>query len=304
MSAHDFGVVADALPEAIIVDDTQAAGHPTPLDRLLAPEGARTYLYAPMVVQEQRVGWLIVHAGHPDALGHDHLAIATQVAASLGIAVRQAQLHEQTQQDAAAKAALLQEVNHRVRNNLSAIVGLLQLEQRHARPGDAAAYSEMVSDLVKRVQAMAAIHNLLSASGWSPVSFGQLVTQIVQTVIKTLPAHKRLSLQVDAPPVLLKSDQAHHLALVIAELTTNAVKYALGEREQVTVSVQARQSAGWLEFEFRDDGPGYPDDTLRMECQQIGFQLIQKIVAQNLHGEVHLHNDGGAVAVVRFRLKK
>jgi two-component sensor histidine kinase len=297
-------LVTSGRPEPAIVDDSRAATDPTSLDRLLAPHEFRGYLYAPMVVQEEWVGWLTAYSSQPGTFTNDHLAMANQVASSLAIAVRQAQLHEQTQRDAATKAGLLQEVNHRVRNNLSAIVGLLRLEQRQSRLGDAATYSDTVSGLVQRVQAMAAVHNLLSASGWSPVAFGQLVTQIVQTVTKTLPPQKSLSLSVNAPVVLLESDQAHHLALVIAELTTNATKYALGQRDQVSVCVQARQSGGWLEFEYRDDGPGYSESTLRMEGHQIGFQLIRKIVAQNLDGEVRLHNDGGAVALVRFRIKE
>ena len=54
-------------------------------------------------------------------------------------------------------------------------------------------------------------------------------------------------------------------------------------------------------MEFRDDGPGYPEDVLQLERYRVGFDLIQKMVRQGLRGELSLHNDDGAVAVIRFK---
>jgi two-component sensor histidine kinase len=56
-----------------------------------------------------------------------------------------------------------------------------------------------------------------------------------------------------------------------------------------------------VRFEFRDDGPGYPEDVLGLERYRVGFDLIQNMVRTGLRGELSLHNDDGAVAVIRFR---
>ncbi|RLC91656.1 MAG: hypothetical protein DRI77_13610, partial [Chloroflexi bacterium] len=55
-------------------------------------------------------------------------------------------------------------------------------------------------------------------------------------------------------------------------------------------------------LEFRDNGPGYPEEALQLERSSIGFDLIRNIVRQNLRGNLSLRNDHGAVAVIRFKL--
>ena len=56
-----------------------------------------------------------------------------------------------------------------------------------------------------------------------------------------------------------------------------------------------------VQIGFRDDGPGYPEDVLRLERHGVGFDLIQNIVRDSLHGDLFLQNDPGAEAVVRFK---
>jgi hypothetical protein len=55
--------------------------------------------------------------------------------------------------------------------------------------------------------------------------------------------------------------------------------------------------------EFRDDGPGYPADVLRLERHNVGFDLVQNIVRKSLLGELSLYNDPGAVAAIRFAVR-
>jgi two-component sensor histidine kinase len=101
--------------------------------------------------------------------------------------------------------------------------------------------------------------------------------------------------------------QAHSLALVINELVANTVKHAMRDRDsaQITVSIGLDLSAErMVYFEFRDDGPGYPEDVLQGTQRNVGFDLIPNIVRRNLQGELLLRNDGGAVTVIQFRLEQ
>jgi len=99
-------------------------------------------------------------------------------------------------------------------------------------------------------------------------------------------------------------DQAHNLALVINELATNTIKHALQERDTAHITVRiALEDDDTVQFEFRDDGPGYPEDVLRLERYSVGFELIQNMVRQGLQGELSLRTDHGAVAVIRFQVQ-
>ena len=59
-----------------------------------------------------------------------------------------------------------------------------------------------------------------------------------------------------------------------------------------------------ISIEFRDDGTGYPKDVLRLERHSIGWELIQSIVCYGMRGDVALHNDRGAVTMIRFISEK
>jgi len=77
---------------------------------------------------------------------------------------------------------------------------------------------------------------------------------------------------------------------VINELATNTIKHAMPEREAAGISVRIAQEDGTIVLEFRDDGPGYPEDVLQLERHNVGFDLIQHLVRHDLLGQLSLHN--------------
>ena len=94
--------------------------------------------------------------------------------------------------------------------------------------------------------------------------------------------------------------QAHNLAIVINELATNTIQHTLPGRSTARINVRVALEDDAILFEYRDDGPGYPEDVLQLERHAVGFDLIRNLVRQSLRGELSLHNDEGAVAVIRF----
>jgi PAS domain S-box-containing protein len=212
-------------------------------------------------------------------------------------------LYEQVQRDAETKATLLNEVNHRVTNNLTAIMGLLQAERNRAEMADQDAYRAIMQNLINRVGGLAAVHRLLSAYEWAPLRLSDVAGQVVRFSLQMLPRHKSVFIDLTPSPVRVTPDQAHNLALVISELATNTVKHALGERDAVHIAVRIvlEDEDDMVRLEYRDDGPGYPEDVLRLERYGVGFELVQNVVGRSLRGELSLHNDGGAAAVIRFK---
>jgi two-component sensor histidine kinase len=71
-------------------------------------------------------------------------------------------------------------------------------------------------------------------------------------------------------------------------------------RDVGRIAVRVAREDHTVRLELRDDGPGYPEEVLRLERHGVGFDLVQNIVRSSLGGELSLHNDGGAVAVIRF----
>ncbi len=311
-SLESFTQADLTTPSPTLFHDLAAQSHLPPIQRMLYTEGLRTLLNVPLHVQEQFTGALLLGADRANAFNADHVDIATEVATSLALTIQQARLHEQTQQDATTKAALLQEVNHRVKNNLTAIIGLLLAEQRYT-PSDGLVYVEAITErLTHRIQGMVTVHEMLSASEWRPLPLNDLATEVIHTTLRALASH---NVSVDITPHTVKVDhrQASSLALILHELVSNTIKYTIHSdgaadthahrRPHITVDITSDPDDHSITLIYRDDGPGYPADVLQMTRYDVGLYLIQRLVKKNLRGSLTLSNhatDGGAVTEIHF----
>jgi two-component sensor histidine kinase len=261
----------------------------------------RSWLGTPMLVGKRLVGMIALDKKEVGFYTQEHARLVEAFAAQAAVAVENALLYEQAQQDADTLSVLLHEVNHRVKNNLTGIIGLLYLARNRARVTDRITYQSTMDDLIGRIRGLASVHSMLSASEWTPLRLSNLAAEIIHAALQTLPHDKHVPVDVSASPVQVTSDQAHNLALVINELATNAIKYALGGRDTARITFQSSLDGKVVRCKFQDNGPGYPEEVLRLERHNVGFELIQNIVRDSLHGELSLHNDQGAVAIIQFK---
>ncbi|RME45315.1 MAG: GAF domain-containing protein, partial [Caldilineae bacterium] len=146
--------------------------------RLRGTEWIQACLMLPLLYGEQVLGFLNFDADAPGAFTPADVERLQPLAAAAAIALHNARLYEQARRDAEAKAVLLKEVNHRVKNNLTAIIGLLYTERRRASFENHPMCQNLLESLVNRVQGLATVHNLLSASEWQPVRVDELATRL------------------------------------------------------------------------------------------------------------------------------
>lgn len=197
---------------------------------------------------------------------------------------------------------LLREVNHRVKNNLSALIGMLHMEENRASASGNTGYIRVLRDLISRIRGLATVHSMLSASNWQPLEISQLFEQIIQAALCGLPLNQKVTLKIDKSPIKINSNQAHHLTLVINELATNSVKYGLKENTNGIIEVRIQEINGKIYLVFRDNGSGYPESMINGDFSNvsIGFELIRGIVTQSLDGQIVLRNQDGAITEILF----
>ena len=222
------------------------------------------------------------------------------------------ELLAQTQRDAHTKAELLKEVNHRVKNNLLAILGLALVEQlslalveqRHAAAEDKPVAQRITANLRRRIEGLLEVHQMVSALQWAPVPVSQLAETIIRAALAAAPANCSVTVAVSPSPVKVSPRQASNLALVFNELATNTVKYALAHRPAARVTLAATATASLIRLEYRDDGPGYPPAVLRQEQLSVGMTLVRDLTTQTLRGQLTLANDTGAVTVLEIKTEE
>jgi PAS domain S-box-containing protein len=212
------------------------------------------------------------------------------------------QVEEQLRKYTETLTVLLREVNHRVKNNLSALIGILHMEEDRAAKQGEKGYIHLLQDVNSRIQGLATVHSMLSAGNWQPLEISQLAEQIIQAVLKGLPFDKEVNLFVDKTNIKIDSNQAHHLTLVINELATNSVKYGLNGQAKSTIRMSIEENNGNILIIYRDNGPGYPESIIQGDFSNasIGFDLIRGIVTQSLDGNLVFRNEDGAVTEILF----
>lgn len=285
--------------QSVIVPDTRLdPRHYKGIDDEIGVE-IRCILSVPLKIKQRVIGALQVVDTEINCFNQEDVPIMESLATTAAIAIENARLFEQVLSDAETKTTLLYEINHRVKNNLASIIGLLYSEQRYGGDGDR---QTLIQDLIRRIQGIAQVHAMLSETEWAPLPLDELTRQIIMTTLRTLPQDVAVSVTVTPAPVRITAKHATNMALVVNELTTNTLKYGLDGRDTAEIRVRIiAEDEGTTLFEFSNDGPDYPDDVLNMTRHNLGLYLVKSLVERGLEGTVTLRNNGGPVTAIRFK---
>jgi two-component sensor histidine kinase len=187
------------------------------------------------------------------------------------------------------KDTLLRELQHRVKNNLQMITGLIRMETRNHPEGSA---DERFHRLAGRVEALALLYNSLSEESHEDVvDLGVYLSQIASAVIRAhAPQGIRLDLQVDTWPVSI--NVAMPTGLVVNELLTNSLKHAFHGREGGTISLHSFVENGGCRVTVADDGVGLPENVTWPKPGKLSA-LIVRSLRQNAKAEIDVSSDPG-----------
>jgi len=214
----------------------------------------------------------------------------------------QKKYQEQLKQSVKEKQVLLEEIHHRVKNNLAIISGMLQLQAFEA---DNEEIRNALNDGQLRIQSIGIVHELLYQSeNFVDISFEEYISKLIDTIKNTLPFnHQHIDVKVDTGDVLMDINQAIPTAILINELVTNAYKHAFDDDQPGTIEILLREYDQEISIMVRDDGKGLPEDFLVEDHASIGMNLIETLTNQ-LEGELSYTSDKGTEFKVVFESKK
>ncbi len=199
-------------------------------------------------------------------------------------AVKRAEQHQ---------ARLLDELNHRVKNNLAIVASLLSLQGREAPPE----VRQHLEAAVSRVHAIAELHSELYRSGGHEfVDMDHYLADLASRLSHSL-AGDRVELAVESAPLRMKLDLAVQLGLVINELVTNALKYAYPEPTHGVVTINLSERANAVCLTVSDAGKGLPPPDQRR--RGLGSRVVESFVEQ-WGGQLTVKSDDGATFEIEF----
>jgi two-component sensor histidine kinase len=188
---------------------------------------------------------------------------------------------------------LLSEMNHRIKNNLAIVSSIIRMDARRKGHLDA-------DDVSARLEAVAAVHNMLyCADDGAPADVGKLLKAIA-TNPAVLPDELGVDLTLDLlPDVHLDTRSATTLAMIVAEIVTNAVKYAFSGSSDPRLAISMSHTERELLVVVQDNGPGLPGEPGRRS----GSELVSAL-ASSAGIQVDVDNDGGTRYRLSLEMKK
>ncbi|WP_343343026.1 HWE histidine kinase domain-containing protein [Sphingomicrobium sp. XHP0239] len=169
---------------------------------------------------------------------------------------------------------LIAELNHRVRNILSLIRGLI----RQSKPSADVSIEEFVQLIDGRIHALARAHNQITEDHWGPAQFQQLIDAEVAAFL----VNKANRVRTKGPAVLLNPQAYSTMALVIHELVTNSAKYgSLSDSGSVDIKWEVDET-GHLQIRWSETGGPLVEEPTR---QGFGTTIIERSIPYDLGGK-------------------
>jgi two-component system, sensor histidine kinase PdtaS len=210
---------------------------------------------------------------------------------------RERRLQSELQDALKERDTLLDEVHHRVRNNLQVISSFLNLQMSKHGPGVA---RDALREAQVRIQALALVHNqLYRESNLDQIDVARLLPSLSQNVIKTYGALDRVTLSTSLFPWSLTVARASPLALLVAEAVTNSLKHAFPDGRTGKVWLEAWRSGARAVLRIADDGVGMMVEERVRDRRSIGLEVIHALAAQ-LGAQLEIRSDGGVEVRLTF----
>jgi len=182
------------------------------------------------------------------------------------------------------KEVLLKEIHHRVKNNLSIIIALMQLKENQAQSEES---QTLLLDLQERIYAIELLHRqLYQSTSLKEIALDVYVSGLVENMRQTYATEeKKIGLHVNIEPVFLGIEQALACGLLINECVTNAIKHAFDANGgEIEIGFTCKESECTLIIS--DTGKGLPKNFALERAQGLGMQLIEGIACQQLQGKL------------------
>lgn len=214
----------------------------------------------------------------------------------------QKKYEKQLRQSVKEKQVLLEEIHHRVKNNLAIISGMLQLQAFEAENEE---IKNALNDGQLRIQSIGIVHELLYQSeDFIDICFEEYINKLINTIRNTLSFdHQHIDVVVDTGNVLLDINQAIPSAILINELVTNAYKHAFDDGESGKIQIVLKEDRETISIIVRDDGKGLPDGFTIEDHTSIGMNLIQTLTDQ-LEGDLEYKSENGTWCRIQFEKTK
>ena len=239
---------------------------------LAREDGLVSMLAVPLSVRDRVIGVVACYTNEPRQFSDEQVALFSTMANQTALAIENARL--------ATHAAIVREMHHRIKNNLQMVTMLMQLQMPDADRLDT---REVLESNIHRIRSIASVHEVLSEKGWHLVDVRDVLKRIAHATVQAVNAPGRsITIDVLGESLIMRSQKATALALVVNELVQNAIEHAFVGKSQGNVTVSVGHTPDNVCVWVRDDGVG-----ISAEVQPgLGLEIAETLVSDDLDGTI------------------
>jgi len=199
------------------------------------------------------------------------------------------------------KDVLIQEVHHRVKNNLQLISSLVSMQLASVKSSKA---KIILTDTYNRIASMSLVHEILySKKNMSFISLKIYLSDLITSINNMINLEKR-NITINNSLQDIDLDVSHCIALgmITNEAISNALKHAFKEDQEdaeITISLSCDSKDRLIVFTIKDNGIGIKEKFLKGKNKSLGLRLI-KIFSKQLKASLAIKNNFGTEIIVGF----
>jgi two-component sensor histidine kinase len=194
---------------------------------------------------------------------------------------------------------LLQEVNHRVKNNLSIVASLMNLQSEKSKDDY---HKQLFMECRNRLDSIASVHELIyKAKSYSHINFKEYLNQIIEHISNSYKSFSHIKIVKGITDVHVDISSAIPMALIVNELITNAYKHAFTNKKEGIIEVSLLENNNQVFLTIKDNGQGF-DKTI-IPKNSIGMDILSGLIDQ-IEGVCNLTSDEkGTIYKISFSKK-
>ncbi len=200
------------------------------------------------------------------------------------------------------QASLIQEIHHRVKNNLQFINSLINMQiTSNANSSEALALKESA----RRIKSMALAHEMLyndANDQNQTINIKQYLTELINTIDDIVNTqHQKIEFEIDIENTVFKTTDAIALGMITSELISNAIKYAFANQNKPIISLSLKRlELTQFQLVIKDNGKGLLNES---NTNTLGMRLID-IFSRQLKGVYEFRNHNGLVFQLNFKITR
>jgi PAS domain S-box-containing protein len=200
------------------------------------------------------------------------------------------------------KQTLLDEIHHRVKNNMNIISSLLKLQSNNIEDEHT---KNILKESQNRIYAMSAIHETIHGSeNLSEINLKTYLYKITDSIFQSSSINpKKVKLKNDITEIPISINQASPIGLVTNELISNSLKYAFPDGREGEISVAMNMLDKELQLTIKDNGVGMPKDFDWKNTKSLGLKLVCTLVENQLDGSIDMESKNGTKFTIKFNIE-